>query len=515
MGEAASPHIVGRYRIYGRIASGGMASVHFGRLVGAVGFSRTVAVKRLHAHLAEDPEFMSTMIDEARLVARIHHPNVVPVLDVVAADGELLVIMEYVRGESLSRLLKSERERRRVPVPIAIAIAVGCLRGLHAAHEATTDAGAPLGIVHRDVSPQNILVGVDGAARVIDFGVAKAAGRLQTTRQGVVKGKVAYMSPEHLTAGEVTRSTDIYAMGVVLWEMLAGKRLFQADNDAQLVTPVLAGAKEPPSRHDPSLPEALDAIVMMALSVQPADRFASAEEMAEALQALVPPAFPTDVGRWVEAAARDALVRRAAELSEIESSPAASVPTIPSARPSSLAQKDTVASGGSPPAESAGGDDTRSIASQLSSVSLETPPKRSVGGSRHTKVAGVMGALLLLAAGIATLLWRSPASTPVAAMATAPAAAPSAPPAAGGASSANDQAPSSSATPPATSSALEPPSSSTKSPPVVNVASPPPIGSARATTPVGAPVARPVRKTRLAPPTAPSPTGSVRFVQPD
>jgi serine/threonine protein kinase len=510
MGVAASPHVVGRYRIYGRIASGGMASVHFGRLVGAVGFSRTVAVKRLHAHLAEDPEFMSTMIDEARLVARIHHPNVVPVLDVVAADGELLVIMEYVRGESLSRLLKGERERRRVPVPIAIAVAVGALRGLHAAHEATTDAGAPLGIVHRDVSPQNILVGVDGAARVIDFGVAKAAGRLQTTRQGVVKGKVAYMSPEHLTAGEVTRSTDIYAMGVVLWEMLAGKRLFQADNDAQLVTPVLAGAKEPPSRHAPSLPEALDATVMKALSVQPADRFASAEEMADALQALVPPAFPTDVGRWVEAAARDALARRAAELSEIESTPAASVPTIPSARTSPRSEKDPVDAGGDlPEAVSTGGDETRSIASQLSSVSLETPPRRSVGGSRRTKLAGVLGGGLLLAAGIGTLLWRAPVAPPGAPLATASSAAPTA----AGASSANE-APSSSATPSPTSSPAAPATASswTKTPPVASVALLPPVVSARTGTPASAPVARPVRKPR---PAAPTPTGSVRFVQPD
>src|SRR5271170_514902 len=157
LGARASPQIVGRYAIYGKIASGGMASVHFGRLLGAAGFSRTVAVKRLHAHLAEDPQFLSTMIDEARLAARIHHPNVVPTLDVVSADGELLVVMEYVRGESLARLLKAGLQRGgRIPLPIASAIALGALQGLHAAHEATSDQGVALGIVHRDVSPQNV-----------------------------------------------------------------------------------------------------------------------------------------------------------------------------------------------------------------------------------------------------------------------------------------------------------------------------------------------------------------------
>src|SRR5580700_4657373 len=173
MGALESPQVIGRYAIFGKIASGGMASVHFGRLLGAAGFSRTVAIKRLHPHLADEPEFLSTLIDEARLAARIHHPNVVPTLDVESAEGELLVVMEYVRGESLARLLRAESARgRRLPLSIASAIVIGALHGLHAAHEATSDRGAPLGIVHRDVSPHNILVGVDGMARVIDFGVA-------------------------------------------------------------------------------------------------------------------------------------------------------------------------------------------------------------------------------------------------------------------------------------------------------------------------------------------------------
>src|SRR5262249_30807867 len=162
-----------------------MATVHFGRLLGPVGFSRTVAIKRLHAHFAADPEFVSMFLDEARLAARIRHPNVVPTLDVVATAGELFLVMDYVPGETLSRLIAaSNAQRRWIPLPIAAAMACGVLHGLHAAHEAKSERGAPLGIVHRDVSPQNLLVGTDGVPRVLDFGVAKAAGRLQTTRDG-------------------------------------------------------------------------------------------------------------------------------------------------------------------------------------------------------------------------------------------------------------------------------------------------------------------------------------------
>ncbi len=319
MGSPA-PQVTGRYTIYGKIASGGMASVHFGRLQGGAGFSRTVAIKRLHPHLAEDPEFMATMIDEARLAARIHHPNVVPTLDVVAADGELLVVMEYVRGESLARLAKVELERGgRVPLPIASAIAIGALHGLHAAHEATNDRGVPLGIVHRDVSPQNILVGVDGLARVIDFGVAKAAGRLQTTQDGTVKGKLAYMAPEQLAGHDVNRRADVYSMGVVLWELITGHRLFQATVDAALVAKVLAGAPGPPSSVVRDLPAGIDAIVMKALALDPAKRFATALEVAQALMPVIPPAFPTDVGAWCEEAARTSISQRGALLAEIES----------------------------------------------------------------------------------------------------------------------------------------------------------------------------------------------------
>jgi serine/threonine protein kinase len=211
MGNAAqNVRVVGRYALYGAIAAGGMATVHLGRLLGPVGFSRTVAIKRLHAQFASDPEFVSMFLDEARLAARIRHPNVVPTLDVVATGGELFLVMEYVPGESIARLARALREQKQtLPTRILSAVMAGVLHGLHAAHEAKDERGHPLGIVHRDMSPQNVLVGTDGVARVLDFGVAKAAGRMQTTREGQIKGKLSYMPPEQLRGANVANPTSM------------------------------------------------------------------------------------------------------------------------------------------------------------------------------------------------------------------------------------------------------------------------------------------------------------------
>ncbi len=404
MGVISPLQLVGRYAIYDKIASGGMASVHFGRLLGGAGFSRTVAIKRLHPHLAEDPDFLSEMIDEARLAARIHHPNVVPTLDVVATNGELLLVMEYVRGESLSRLLRLQAERgQRVPLPIVSAIVLGALRGLHAAHEATSDQGAPLGIVHRDVSPQNILVGVDGMPRVIDFGIAKAAGRLQTTEEGTVKGKIAYMAPEQLLGEPVTRTADVYGMGVVLWEMLAGTRLFGADTKVTLIGQVLAGVKAPPSCHAPNLPPELDALVMRALSRDSTGRFATAREMVDMLTRVLPPALADDVGDWCAQTAHDALARRGTLLAEIESTSGvlpmlpqgAAVPvTAVAGSPPGAPPAGTVDRAAAPPAGGKSGDEVSTLVSQAPGLSLETPTPG--GASRwNTSRAVLMGTLVV------------------------------------------------------------------------------------------------------------------------
>jgi eukaryotic-like serine/threonine-protein kinase len=307
---------VGRYALFGEIASGGMATVYFGRLVGAVGFSRSVAIKQLHPQFARSPEFVAQFLDEAQITARIRHPNVVSVLDVVAREGELFVIMEFVEGEPLSRLVRFSSAP--IPMTIASAILVQILLGLHAAHEATSENGEPLEIVHRDVSPQNMLVGIDGTSHILDFGVAKAASRVHTTENGQIKGKLSYMAPEQLRGADLDRRVDVFAAGIVLWELLAGERLFARSDPGATVTAVLAGEVKPPSQFRPEVSAALDALVLKALAPAVEDRFASAREMAIALENCVPPASSLKVGAWVESVAGASLKERAQRLREAE-----------------------------------------------------------------------------------------------------------------------------------------------------------------------------------------------------
>jgi serine/threonine protein kinase len=329
--ETPSPTLkVGRYAIYGEIASGGMATVHFGRLLGSGGFSRTVAIKRLHRQFAKDPEFVNMFLDESRLAGRIHHPNVVQTLDVVVLDSELFLVMEYLEGESLARLAKTARERNEnVPSPIAAAIVCGTLHGLHAAHEATDEQGVRLDVVHRDLSPHNILVGADGLPRVIDFGIARAAGRLQMTREGQLKGKLAYMAPEQLLGQPVDPRTDVYAAGAVLWETLTGRRLFDQENQGAVIAAVLTQPLAPPSTFARGVSKELDEITMRALHRAPAMRFASAREMALALEASVPVASPTRIANWVMDLAGDVYREHARVVSQIERDSVSAVPSAP------------------------------------------------------------------------------------------------------------------------------------------------------------------------------------------
>ena len=316
---SVQPRVVGRYAIFDEIAAGGMATVHIGRLLGKAGFSRTVAVKRLHPQFARDHDFVAMFLDEARLASRIRHPNVVPVIDVIAEDDDLLLVMEYVQGESLSRLIKACRPTP-VPVPVALAAMTAVLHGLHSAHEAKSEHGSSLEIVHRDVSPQNVLIGVDGVARVLDFGVAKAAHRAQTTREGQLKGKLAYMAPEQLRRDEVDRRTDIYAASVVLWEALTGQRLFDAGSEARTVMRILEERVPPPSEVRPELPKTLDALVLRGLARESNDRFKTAREMAVALENSGIAFAPSSViGEWVESIAAAQLGARASRIAEIES----------------------------------------------------------------------------------------------------------------------------------------------------------------------------------------------------
>lgn len=310
-----NPTQLGRYALFTRIASGGMGSVHLGRLVGAAGFSRTVAIKRLHPNLLDEPAFTDMMIDEARMAARVHHPNVAATLDVVSADGELLIVLEYVHGVTLLELTK--RAKGPVPSGIIASIMAGILHGLHAAHEARTETGDPLHLVHRDVSPSNVMVGRDGSARLIDFGVAKAAGKLHSTTEGMLKGKFAYMAPEQIATQPVDRRTDVFAAGIVLWEMLTGRR-FRGPN-ANIIEAARGGGS-PPSARLPAIDRRWDTIVMRALSPKPEDRYATAAEMARAVEAMGV-ATTSEVAEWVDRLAHDELDRMAQTVAEIERAP--------------------------------------------------------------------------------------------------------------------------------------------------------------------------------------------------
>lgn len=315
------PKRLGRYALYDAVAAGGMATVYLGRLTGTAGFSRIVAIKRLHPHLAQDRTIMPTLLDEARLTGRIRHPNVVSTLDVEDDNGEVFVVMDYVHGESLSALMSAAAfDGSRAPLGVVAAIMCGALHGLHAAHETTNEMGEALGLVHRDVSPQNILVGLDGITRVLDFGVAKAKNRIQTTKQGTVKGKIAYMATEQLRGDPVDRRADVFAAGVVLWELLTGQRLHKATDEASLLGSVIGLKIAPPSSLVADLPPELDEVTLRATARDPELRYETARQMAVAIEKCVPLASATEVGEWVEQMCGSALAGRAAAIRVIEAS---------------------------------------------------------------------------------------------------------------------------------------------------------------------------------------------------
>jgi len=459
--EGIPATVVGRYAVFEEIAAGGMATVHYGRLLGPVGFSRTVAIKRLHPHLARDPEFAAMFLDEARVAARVRHPNVVPTLDIVSTQGELFLVMEYVQGEALSRLLRAARRRgTRMPPPVAAAIIVGTLHGLHAAHESKNERGQPLGIVHRDVSPQNVLVGLDGIPRLVDFGVAKAAGRLQTTREGQLKGKIAYMAPEQIRGATPTRLVDVYAGAVLLWEMLTGDRLFGGDNDVTVLERVLHMEVRPPSAIATDVPKELDAIVLKALAREPEKRFGTAREMAREIENAIHVASVSKVGEWVESIAGEVIAERAAKVADIESqsqirpyvaSPPPSVPPAPAPAPapSKTSTSEPPAGAAADRTEVTQADDpaAASPAEEMIPVALAPLPKSEApaglpraGIDRRLLVGGGVGVALLLGIGVAVAMSSgrsakdSTATVAVSAAATAsappPAVQPPPPPAA-------------------------------------------------------------------------------------
>lgn len=333
----ATPQRIGRYELRFELASGGMGSVYLARLRGTAGFEKLVALKRIHPHLARTKRYINMFLDEARIASQITHPNVCSVFDFGEAGGEYYLAMEHLLGEPLSQLLTSASRRsaqRRSPLlPLRVAriIADAC-EGLHAAHELKDSAGRLLNVVHRDVSPRNLFVTYDGGVQVVDFGLASARERLHHSMTDEMKGSHAYMAPEYIQSGKVDRRTDIWSLGVVMWEMLTLERLFKRDTTANTIFCVLHDEITPPSSRSAQIPRELDAIVMKALERDPSKRWRTAREMGQALRTFLSAtkelSGPAELSAWMAELFPDGQARKEQlmDLARLPSAPVLSVP---------------------------------------------------------------------------------------------------------------------------------------------------------------------------------------------
>jgi len=286
----------GDYEIVKRLRVGGMATLYLARRHGAAGFARLVALKMIHPHLVEQPNFIEMFVDEARICSRISHPNVVHVEEFGVIDGVHYLVMEYLDGCSVNEMLVlHQRERRRLDPELAARVIMQVAGGLHAAHETRDHDGQPLDVIHRDISPSNVLLSSDGNAKLIDFGIAKARNRLSETEAGItLKGKCKYVAPEQATRTAVDRRCDIFSLGVVFWEMLVGQPLFSEDTHVALFNRLARTDVSPPSALNPAVPAVFDSIVLAMLQHDPADRPQTAAELQRRIASAVPGAANRD-----------------------------------------------------------------------------------------------------------------------------------------------------------------------------------------------------------------------------
>ncbi len=280
--------VFGKYEIQHRLAIGGMGEVFYAVQKGVPGFERPAILKSLLQDLAQQEGFIDQFLDEARVAATLNHPNVVSIYEVGLWNGTYFIAMEYIRGRNLAQLIRKTLEaQQRVPPMVAARIIRDACLGLDHAHRAVDTSGKALNIIHRDISPQNIMVRDDGVTKVVDFGIASASNRATRTATGALKGKLAYMAPEQIVSRDITGKVDQYALGVVLWEMLTSKRLFKADSDILIARKVLEEPIPAPSTISPDISPELDALVMRMLARPVADRFPSCIDAAKALETLV------------------------------------------------------------------------------------------------------------------------------------------------------------------------------------------------------------------------------------
>ncbi len=423
---------VADYEIVARMKAGGMATLFLGRRTGASGFSKPVAIKVVHAHLADDPSFVEMFVDEALLCARIQHPNVVHVEELRESNGTHLLVMEYVAGCSLGQLLRALAKRQRRMTPeLAVHVAINVLDGLHAAHELKNEHGAPMEVVHRDVSPDNVLLAWQGHVKLIDFGVAKAMSRRTQTSGSMLKGKIRYMSPEQAFGRAVDRRTDVYALAIVLWECLTMRRLFSGSGaDLELLEQVRNPTIVPPSQLVPDLPPALDAILLKALAREANDRYASAREMRRALADAMPRAAAldgSDLAELLRAVMADEIEAQRAKLAS--DAEALDVPVVVDGaeadeplRTMTISMAGLSSPSGLISAESSATSNTAPLppASSVSSTSVVSPTAAPPAASRSSGLLYALGGGLLVAlAGGVTIALTSggapePTATPLA-----------------------------------------------------------------------------------------------------
>jgi serine/threonine protein kinase len=271
---------LGKYQLLRRLATGGMAEIYIARAEGMAGFEKLVVLKRILPQHAESEDFIRMFLTEARLAATLHHPNIVQVYDIGEDAGTYFFTMEWVKGQDLRKLVRASRKAERaLPLEHIMLVVTGVAAGLEHAHEQTDPEGRPLGIVHRDVSPSNVIVTYDGAVKLVDFGIAKAASAQSATVAGTLKGKIPYMSPEQCRGEQVDRRSDVFSIGTLLWELTTGMRLFSGDNEIAVLNRVARGDVPPPSTVRPDYPAGLEDIVMKALRSDPNQRYQTAMDL--------------------------------------------------------------------------------------------------------------------------------------------------------------------------------------------------------------------------------------------
>jgi serine/threonine-protein kinase len=419
MTPESSSTAFGKYSLIAELGHGGMADVFLAVQQGQAGFNKLVVIKRLRETFADDPEFVAMLLDEARLAARLNHPNVVQTNEVGQVGRHHFIAMEYLEGQPLHRINHRAAKKGGMPLVVQARILADVLAGLHHAHELQDFDGTPLGVVHRDVTPHNIFLTYSGQVKVVDFGIAKAVGRSAETRTGVVKGKVTYMAPEQATGGAVDRRADLFSVGVMLWEAATGQRMWQNVQDLVVVSRLVNGdVPTSPKAIKAEVPEAIDVICKKALAPNPDDRYATAADFQEALEKYIRESGEHVGQRDLGALVTDLFKERRDEmksivekqLADLKNKPSVSLATLEPNSVSNPTLRSLSINVDSPKIE---GISAAKTSADPVVASSRPPPKRS------SAQVGVGIALLALAGvGAYVALTRSPEPAPAAAEAT-------------------------------------------------------------------------------------------------